>query len=436
MINGSRAAAIIAAAGSGRRMGGPDKLYLKLSGVPVLAASLMAFEKNDLIDEIVISVREGMAEKCRNEIIEPYGITKVRTIVTGGSERSLSVKAAVSAVSEDCGIVMIHDGARPLVSQAVINRVADAAVRYGAAIPGIMLKDTVKTVREENGDLFAVNTPVRAMLRAVQTPQGFRREILQDMYFGRYVENEIDIESATDDASIAEMLGHRVCVVEGDINNIKITVPQDLPEAEGIIRSIGFSGEDSFPSVFQNGQIREIPGEAGPMKKNDRVPVFRTGTGYDVHAFAEGRKLILGGVDIPYERGLDGHSDADVLIHAVMDALLGACALGDIGQHFPDTDERYKGISSVKLLKHVAGLLREHGYRIVNIDSIVIAQKPRLAGYIGEMRGNIAEALEIKTECVSVKATTTERLGFTGREEGIAAQAAVSVVSMQEEFLL
>ncbi|MBR2778845.1 MAG: 2-C-methyl-D-erythritol 2,4-cyclodiphosphate synthase [Firmicutes bacterium] len=401
---------IIAAGGSGKRMGGKDKLYRVLDGIPVLARSALAFQRHPRVDEIVFAVREGTADICRKEIIEKYELSKVCAVVTGGAERALSVRAALTALPEDCAVILIQDGARPLADPELIDRVIDAAARRGAAIPVIPVKDTVKYVQTgEDGVLQIAGTPDRSTLRAVQTPQGFSRDILFRAYgldeASRESTGDIEdrIRRATDDASLAEALGVPVAAVEGSEDNLKITTPGDLEQARRILGR----------------------GKAETM--------LRIGTGYDVHAFAEGRPLILGGVEIPHDRGLAGHSDADVLVHAIMDALLGACALGDIGQHFPDSDPRYKGISSILLLKHVRDLLEEKGWRIGNVDSIVIAQKPKLAGYIETMRGVIADALNISTDCVSVKATTTEHLGFTGREEGIAAQAAASVVRVQEE---
>ncbi len=411
---------IIAAGGSGKRMGGKDKLYRRLEGIPVLARSALAFQNNPRVDEIVFAVREGTADICRKDIIEAYNLNKVRAVVTGGAERALSVRAAITALSEDCAVILIQDGARPLAAQDMIDRVIDAALQYGAAIPVIPVKDTVKYVRKTDGEVLQIaGTPDRSTLRAVQTPQGFSREILFRAYAldeascgaegaGREGDslNEAEeerIRRATDDASLVEASGIPVTAVEGSEDNLKITTPGDLEQAVRI------------------------------LKKGKAERMQRIGTGYDVHAFAEGRRLILGGVEIPHDRGLDGHSDADVLVHAIMDALLGACALGDIGKHFPDSDPRYKGISSILLLEHVRDLLEEKGWQIVNVDSIVIAQKPKLAGYIETMRSVIADALKTGTDCISVKATTTEHLGFTGREEGIAAQAAASVVRIQEE---
>ena len=234
---------------------------------------------------------------------------------------------------------------------------------------------------------FGAGTPERSTLRAVQTPQAFRAAELVRAYAAAGL-------GETDDAAVYEKAGGCVYLFEGEGTNLKLTSPEDFYAAQAILGG-------------------------GKM--------MRVGSGYDVHAFAEGRKLILGGVEISHEKGLAGHSDADVLIHAIMDALLGAAALGDIGKHFPDTDQAYKDIDSRKLLARVGELLAQHGYRIGNIDAVVIAQAPKLSPHISAMRQNIARSLGISEEGVSVKATTTEGLGFEGRKEGIAAQASVLI---------
>ena len=202
-------------------------------------------------------------------------------------------------------------------------------------------------------------------------------------------------------------MGVKVAVAEGSYENIKITTPEDLLLAEKICADRGMA-----------------------MQQEIKVPQFRVGTGFDVHRLTENRKLILCGVEVPYELGLDGHSDADVAVHALMDALLGAAALGDIGRHFPDTDERFKGADSMKLLAHVIALLKERCWHVNNADVTIIAQRPKLAGFIPQMRANLAAALELGEDAVNVKATTTEKLGFTGRGEGIAAEACVSLIKI------
>ena len=405
MIEQSRVGIIIAAAGSGKRMGGKDKLYRKLDGISVLARSALAFEKSPLADAIVLAVREGTEDVCRQQIVERYGLKKVCAVVPGGAERSLSVRAALNSLPADCGVILIHDGARPLVSQEIIDRVSAASLQYGAVVPAVPVKDTIKSVDTEEEARWITGTPSRSLLRAVQTPQGFQRDILWKAYRMDCDEVPEQIAPATDDASLVEAAGFPVATVEGDENNLKITTLPDLSRAEQI------------------------------LKDGKRESMQRIGIGYDVHAFAPDRRLVLGGVEIPWDRGLAGHSDADVLVHAIMDALLGAAALGDIGQHFPDSDERYRGIDSMKLLAEVRNLLEREGWKPCNLDAVVIAQKPKLAPHIPSMREAVAEVLEMPLNCVSIKATTTERLGFTGREEGIAAQAAASLLLIQEEEL-
>ena len=399
MYKERKTAVIIAAAGSGRRMGGGiNKQYINIAGMPVLARSVLVFEENPHIHEIVLVVRPGEEDLCRRKIVEPYGFKKVSAVIGGGAQRQDSVHAALKILSSDVELVLIHDGARPLVSQQVVEQVVAAAAQYGAAVPAIPVKDTIKTVASA-GDSGAVvtGTPVRSTLRAVQTPQGFHRDILEQAFQACK-----DTSSITDDSSLVEALGIPVRVTEGEERNLKITTPEDVERAEQLLKRSG-----------------------APLPLTG-IP--RTGTGFDVHAFAPDRKLILGGVEIPHTQGLLGHSDADVLLHAVMDALLGAACLGDIGKHFPDSDPAYKGISSLLLLEHTGRLLQEHRWTIVNIDATVIAQRPKIAPYIGQMKKNMAQVLKISESQINIKGTTTERLGFTGREEGIAAQGAVSIV--------
>ena len=392
MLRDKKISVIIAAAGSAKRMGGGlNKQYIVLDGMPVLARSVDVFERNPHVDEIVIVVKAGEEDRCRTEIVDAYGFKKVSCVMAGGSERQYSVRAALAALSPDCDYVLVHDGARPLVSDETVDAVIFACMETGAAIPAVQVKDTIKAV---DGGVVC-GTPDRSSLRAVQTPQGFEKLLLVKAY------ELLDQDGGavvTDDASLVEALGHPVCIVDGEEKNIKITTPADVKKAE-----------------IMMGEIR-----------TDMMP--RVGMGYDGHAFAEGKKLILGGVDIPHERGLAGHSDADVLVHAVMDALLGACSMGDIGRHFPDSDPAYKGIDSLKLLAHVGALLAENGWQIINIDATVIAQRPKIAPHVDKMRENIAEVLKISASQINIKGTTTERLGFAGREEGIAAQSIASII--------
>ena len=360
--------ALILAGGSSSRMNGVNKQFALIGGVPVIAASALAFQKSPLISEIVIAARECDADRVIR-VCAGYGIDKLKTVVPGGNSRTESARLAFSAAdAAPDDIIMVHDGARPYVSAELISRVHAECVGYGAAVPAVPVKDTIKF---EDGTGFAAGTPDRASLRAVQTPQAFRAGL-----YGRMISQEYD---ATDDAGLAERLGVKVKLTAGDTKNIKITTPDDLP------------------------------------KENK---MLRIGHGYYVHLLAEGRKLIIGGTEIPYELGLLGHSDADVLVHAVMDAMLGALALGDIGQHFPDSDPRYKGADSIELLKQVTALINERGYTVSNLDCTINAERPKLAPYIPAMRNSIAAACGVPADRVSVKATTEEGLGLAGKGIG------------------
>ncbi len=380
MYNGSKIAAVIAAAGKGVRLGGAvPKQYLELGGEPVLIRTLKAFSELEEIDHIVIVTGEEYITHCKSIIAESHAGSKVRAVVKGGGERQDSVYNALKALKSECpGVeyVLIHDGARPFVSRDVILGVVKAAVEKGAAAACVPMKDSLR--KAEGTGSLSVD---RSDYFAVQTPQGFRLAYIMNAYMKAFEEGFY----GTDDAVLAERAGYSIEITPGNYANIKITTREDLP--------------------MEN----------------------RTGTGFDVHAFADDRELVLGGVNIPYEKGLAGHSDADVLIHAVMDALLGAAALGDIGRHFPDNDERYKGISSMILLEKVGYLLSENLYSIGNIDVTVMAQAPKISPYVEEMRSNIADVLKLEKSRINIKGTTTERLGFIGRGEGIAAEAVCSI---------
>ena len=411
MYKDKKVSVIIAAAGSSARMGGINKQYLDVGGMSVLARSVKAFEKNAYTDEIIIAVRAGDEDNCMQIVVSQHGMRKVKAVVAGGPERQDSVKKALSAVAEDCGIVLVHDGARPFVTQRLIHDVIAAADRREAAVPCVSVKDTIKIV--ENGTV--AGTPDRSNLRAVQTPQGFSAALLKEAYDKVLCDRNLKV---TDDASVVEAFGREVAVVESDEGNIKITTPEDLKSAKVIAKEI-------------SGGAEQRKNEAEETAKNPFSPagmIPSIGIGYDVHAFAPDRQLFLGGVPIPYEKGLQGHSDADVLLHAVMDALLGAACLGNIGIHFPDSDPQFKDISSLVLLAKTGLLLAEKGWRIVNIDAVIIAQEPKVAAYVLQMREKMAEVLKISASQINIKGTTTEGLGFAGRKEGIAAQAVTSIV--------
>lgn len=370
MYRDNRVIAIIVAAGRGKRLGSSlPKQFLKVRGRTILEMSVEAFEQNKYIDEIFVAAN---ADYC--ELTEKLcrGFSKLKKIVAGGAERQDSVRAALDCLRGENGIVLVHDAARPFVSEAVINAVIEGTADFGTAIPTVPAKDTIRQV-----DGTGSRTLQRETLARVQTPQGFRISLLKHAFEKAQAEGFL----GTDDASLVERMGINISMVQGEDANRKITTREDL-ETE-----------------------------------------MRIGTGYDVHRLVEGRPLVLCGEQIPYEKGLLGHSDADVALHALMDAMLGAAGLGDIGKHFPDTDERYRGISSMKLLQKTAELLREAGYFLGNADITIIAQRPKIAGYIPKMRANIAEIMNCDENKINIKGTTTEKLGFVGREEGIASEA-------------
>ena len=375
--------AVLVAAGSSTRMGF-DKLSFDLGGETVLHRSIRAFDQCPQIGEIVLVAGKNRAFVEQQAV----GCTKPVQIVAGGATRAESARNGVLAAHGE--LVAVHDAARPFVSPAVIAAVLEAAARCGAAAPAVPVKDTIKQAVPGDGKTvpeacLVHSTPDRSTLYAVQTPQCFDRA----QYLAAL--QELDAEKArlvTDDCSLFELTGRPVQLTQGDYANLKITTREDLPR---------------------------------PAQKEETR--MRIGHGYDVHRLVEGRKLILGGVEIPFEKGLLGHSDADVLAHAVMDAVLGAAALGDIGQHFPDNDPAYAGADSLELARHVARILSEHGYRVENIDATILCQRPKLAPHIPAMRANLAAAFGLPVDAVSVKATTEEHLGFTGEGLGIAAHA-------------
>lgn len=385
--------AIVPAAGEGKRMQSTlNKQFLPLRGQPVLAWTLKALAAVPEIVDITVVVKADEISYCRAEVVEKYGLQeKVRAIIPGGERRQDSVRLGLFDLPADTELVVVHDGARPLIRPGKIREAILAGERNEAVTVALPLKDTIKEV-DMTGKV--VCTPDRSRFWTVQTPQVFSYRLLREAH-ERQKEKDF-----TDDASLVESLGYPVRVLLGDYDNLKITTPEDLVMAEALL------------------QQRQRRGGEGKM---------RVGIGYDVHRLVEGQPLILGGVEIPFPYGLLGHSDADVLVHAIMDALLGSAALGDLGKHFPDSDPAWAGISSLELLRRVRGMLQEAGLAVQNIDSVIVAQRPKLAPYIPAMREKVAETLGIAVDRVSIKATTTEGLGFAGRGEGIAAEAVVLV---------
>lgn len=375
MYKGRKVTAVVTAAGSGRRMGTPlPKQFLKIGGKTVLEKAVEPFEASEHVDEIIVVGSSEFLELCTGLCRQ---FSKFSRAVAGGKERQDSVRNALNLVED--GYVLIHDGARPYVDMETIMRVLEAAAGTGAAVAAVPVKDTVRQTR--GGDNTDSITLPRDRLYSVQTPQGFDVALIREAYAAAEAEGFL----GTDDGGLAERAGHPVTIVEGSYRNIKITTQEDLPMET------------------------------------------RIGTGFDVHRLTEGRKLVLCGIEIPFEKGLLGHSDADVAVHALMDAMLGAAAMGDIGRHFPDTDDAYKGISSMILLQKVRELIEQEGFRLGNADITIMAQRPKLSPYIEKMRTNIAAVLGMDAGSINVKATTTEKLGFVGRQEGIAAEAVCTI---------
>lgn len=385
--------AIIAAGGRGARLGaGRPKQFLDLAGATVLDRSLGAFLEHAAVDEVVLALpAEHVAEASARYTA---GAGKPVICVAGGSRRQDSVAAAFAATNPAADIVVIHDAARPFVSAALIERTVEAAREHGAAIAALPAWDTVKQAAGGRNDptrAVAATLP-REDIYLAQTPQAFRRDILaRALDAGR----EID---ATDEAMLAERTGAVVHLVEGDAANVKITTMDDLERA------------------------RQAPG-----RQPGALP-FRIGTGYDLHRLVEGRRLVLGGVTIPFDKGLDGHSDADIVCHAVTDAVLGAAGAGDIGRLFPDTDPEWKDADSVQLLKGAVARVRASGYLVGNVDVTVIAQQPKLLPFLDAIRARLAEALDVDPAAVSVKGKTNEHVDSMGRGESMACHAVALVV--------
>lgn len=386
-------AAIVAAGGKGQRLGGEvPKQFLQLGdGRIMLLRSLETIGRSALVQEVVVAIP---ADWHGRALLENPG-PKPLTFVEGGSRRQDSVANALAAVSDRADLIVIHDAARPFVTTALIERTIRAAERHGAAVAAVPVSDTVKQAAEPGGDgsrLVRATLP-RETIFLAQTPQAFRRDLLTRVLI------EAPDVAVTDEAMLFERAGLPVHLVEGDPQNIKITTADDLAAARARVR----------------GERGDGPSSA----------MIRIGSGYDLHRLVAGRRLILAGVDIPFERGLEGHSDADVVCHAVTDAILGAAAAGDIGRLFPDTDPAWKDADSVQLLRRAMDVVRTAGYVVTNVDVTVIADRPKLAPHVERMRANLAAALGIDAGSVSIKGKTNEQVGEIGRGEAMACHAVV-----------
>ena len=393
--------AIIAAGGRGRRFGATvPKQLLTLGGRPILQWSVEAFLDCPAVRDVVVVVPPELVDAPPGYLLRPRV-----WLVAGGDRRQDSVANGVAAMPEGSEIGVIHDAARPLVTAEIITRTIAAAAESGAAIAAMSSRDTVKQSRDAEGEdvrRFIRGTLPRESIFLAQTPQAFRVSVLRDAI----AEGRRGVE-ATDEAALAELAGHPVRLVEGSPRNIKITTVEDVAIAEALMG------------------MKEQPAATGPARA---VAPLRIGAGYDLHRLVAGRALVLGGVAIPFDKGLAGHSDADVLSHAITDAILGAASLGDIGQHFPDTDPRWKGASSIELLARVGVMVRECGFAVVNVDATVIAERPKLAGYREAIVDRLSRALGLEPGVVSVKAKTNEGVDATGRGEAIAVHAVALLV--------
>lgn len=369
--------AVVVAAGKGERSGlEQNKVFFSWRGETVLGRSLDALESSGVLDGIVLVISESDRDLYERMVRREGTHPLVKQIAFGGETRRDSVYNGLRALPEDAEIVAVHDAARPFVTAEIVRATVESAREYGSGVIATPVTDTIKQIHPDG----SVSTLDRSALRAVQTPQTFHAKDL----IAAHERAQKDDLPATDDAALYEHYygSVRLVTVPGAEANVKLTNPQDFRDTQCAVR---------------------------------------IGSGYDAHRLKEGRRLVLCGVEIPHDRGLDGHSDADVAVHALMDALLGALGEGDIGRHFPDSDPKYKGISSMKLLENVMQIVGDRGYAVGNADVTIVAQKPKLASFMNQMRENLIAALECPN--VNVKATTTERMGFEGEEIGISAQA-------------
>lgn len=373
--------AIIVSAGNGKRVGGDlPKQYLKIDGIPILAKTIQRFHEVDIIDEVIVVISQKH-QKYFDKFILPI-IQKEVVIILGGKTRRESVYEGLKHTgSED--LVLIHDGARPFITYELIIKIINGVKHFGAAAPGMKVTDSIW---EKNNKVISGVQNRDNFLKA-QTPQGFFTKDIIKNY-------EKVKKEPSDDVELAVNNGLKVRIVEGDEKNIKITTMNDIENIN--------STSKSFLKI-------------------------RTGIGYDVHAFEAGNELILCGLKIPFNKSLKGHSDADVGMHAITDAIYGAIAEGDIGTWFPPNDIKWKNSNSEVFLKHANSLLTKKGYVISNLDCTIICEEPKIQPYTQKMRINMENILQITKDRISIKATTTEKLGFTGRKEGIAVQAIITV---------
>lgn len=367
---------VVAAGGKGRRLGGAvPKQWLSIGDRTIFERSVAACAASPRVRGVVVVVPDGDVEHARTLAAGAAG-TKLLQVVAGGVRRQDSVAAGIAALPGDAEVVLVHDAARPFVTGAIIDRVIDAAAREGAAIAGAPVHDTVKHVARDGSHSWIDGTIAREELALAQTPQGFRRDVLEDLM--PLMTSSTDV---TDEAALAERAGYRVHVVEGHPDNVKITTEDDLARARRLL---------------------------GAEATERAAGALRIGIGYDSHRFADDRRLVVGGVYVPDARGLAGHSDGDAVCHAVIDAVLGAAALGDVGSLFPDTDPAWKDADSLALLRDAFSRVAAAGWRLGNLDIVVICHRPKIGPIAGTMRTSLAAALGCTPDRVGVKGKTPE----------------------------
>jgi 2-C-methyl-D-erythritol 4-phosphate cytidylyltransferase / 2-C-methyl-D-erythritol 2,4-cyclodiphosphate synthase len=384
----AKVAAVIVAAGRGYRAGGDlPKQYRRIAGEPVIRPTLAAFAAHPQIAAIqpVIHPADAALFAAASK-----GMAHLMAPVPGGATRQASVRAGLEALHAAApDLVLIHDAARPFLSPALITRAIDAAATHGAAVPAVPITDTVKKVDAHD---MVSETLDRSRLRTVQTPQAFAYDVIVDLHKRAAAAGRDDF---TDDAALAEWAGHAVNVFVGESTNVKLTTNDDFERAEAL-------------RMAALGDVR-------------------TGSGFDVHAFGDGDHVMLAGVRVPHTRGVTGHSDADVALHALVDAILGALADGDIGVHFPPSDPQWRGASSDRFLAFACERVRARKGVIAHLDITVVCEEPRVGPHRDAMRARIAEIAGIPVDRVAIKATTSEKMGFTGRAEGLVAMATATV---------
>ena len=393
-------AALIVAAGRGHRVGGPlPKQYRRLAGRTVLGHSVRRFAEHPRVDRVRVVINPADRPLYDDAVQGSEGAEagKLLAPVAGGATRQESVRNGLESLADfPPDLVLIHDGARPLVSDAVIDGALDALAGHDGALPALAVSDSLK--RTAPGGAVIAGAVAREGLWRAQTPQGFRYPVILDAH-------RVAAGGAlTDDAAVAKHAGLSVALTAGDEDNLKITTEQDFARAERIMAA----ARDSIIAL------------AVPLET-------RVGMGFDVHRFGPGDHLMLGGVAVPHEQGVVSHSDGDVVLHAIVDAVLGAMAAGDIGTHFPPSDETWRDADSARFAAHALSLLKERGGHLSHIDVTVICQRPKIGPHRPAMVARLADVLGLTPARISLKATTTERLGFTGRGEGIAAQAVATV---------